>query len=361
MSNATTGSNDGAMRIPGSGPTPAPAPGRTPGHEPMPTSDPMLDRMRLAVALAARATRFVQRSSTLDGIAKDDRSPVTVADWASQAVVAMTLGGALPLVGEEDASALRDPSSAPLLSRVAEAVNHALGRSVAESECLEAIDLGRAAPCGRFLTLDPVDGTKGFLRRQQYAISLALIEQGAVVLGVVGCPNLPARDNRDYDNADATGCFAYAARGQGAWIQSDAAQQPRRMAIAPWGAGEPVRSCESVEAAHSKQDVSVELLAAIGAPGTPARLDSQCKYVVVARGGADIYMRLPVKADYREKIWDHAAGALVATEAGARVCDVDGRPLDFGLGRELTANRGVLAGHPAIVESVVRAYAARPR
>ena len=100
---------------------------------------------------------------------------------------------------------------------------------------------------------------------------------------------------------------------------------PRAARFADWRFGALVRSCESVESAHSKQDLSAELLQAIGAPGTPARLDSQCKYVVVARGGADIYLRLPVKADYREKIWDHAAGALVATEAGARVCDVRGQ------------------------------------
>ena len=317
-----------------------------------------LERMKAAVEAAARATRFVHASTALAGIAKDDRSPVTIADWASQAVVAMSLADlGLPLVGEEEAAALRTPESAPLRARVVEAVSHAMGRPVDERACLDAIDSGRAAPCARFLTLDPVDGTKGFLRRQQYAISLALIERGTVELGVVGCPNLP-EDGGDYDAADATGCIAYATRGAGAWlVRGNAA--PARIACAAWNPGDRVRSCESVESGHSKQDLSVELLGAIGAPGNPARLDSQCKYVVVARGGADIYMRLPVKADYREKIWDHAAGALVAAEAGARVCDVDGKPLDFSHGRELVANRGVFAGHPAIVAKLVAAYAAR--
>ncbi|MFM7135190.1 MAG: inositol monophosphatase family protein [Planctomycetota bacterium] len=316
-----------------------------------------LESMIAAVRLAMRATRFVHASTALGETAKDDRSPVTVADWASQAVVALSLAADLPLVGEEDAAALRSTESEPLLARVQAAVSHVLGREVSRAACLEAIDLGRAAPAARFLTLDPVDGTKGFLRRQQYAISLALVERGAVVAGVVGCPNLPD-DGGDYDRADPLGCLAFAERGRGAHLQrGDAA--PRRIATAPWSAGSPVRACESVESAHSKQDLSTELLAAIGAPGAPARLDSQCKYVVVARGGADIYMRLPVKADYREKIWDHAAGALVAEEAGALVCDVDGRPLDFGHGRELAANRGVFAGHPRIVERLVAAYAAR--
>lgn len=121
----------------------------------------------------------------------------------------------------------------------------------------------------------------------------------------------------------------------------------------------PVRACESVESGHSKQDLSAELLAELGASGTPARLDSQAKYLVVARGGADAYLRLPVKKDYREKIWDHAAGALLAAEAGARVCDVDGKPLDFGCGRELTRNRGVFAGHPEVVARLLEGFARR--
>lgn len=321
-------------------------------------NEALLTRMRAAVEAAARATRFVHASTALAGISKDDRSPVTIADWASQAVVALSLADLrVPLVGEEEAAALRAPESAALRARVVEAVSHAIGRTVDESACLDAIDTGRDAPCERFFTLDPVDGTKGFLRRQQYAISLALIERGAVELGVVGCPNLPD-DGGDYDAADPAGSIAFAARGRGAWISRGGAAHAR-VQCAPWRAGDPVRSCESVESGHSKQDLSVELLAAIGAPGKPARLDSQCKYVVVARGGADIYMRLPVKADYREKIWDHAAGALVAAEAGARVCDVDGKPLDFSRGRELVANRGVFAGHPAIVEKLVAAFAAR--
>lgn len=319
----------------------------------------MIEGMIRAVEAAARATRFVQSASCVDGLAKDDRSPVTVADWASQAVVAIELGATGPIVGEEDAGALRAPDAEPLRLRVVAAVSHALGRAVTTEEVLDAIDAGRADPCGAYYTLDPVDGTKGFLRRQQYAISLAFLQDGVVRAGVVGCPNLPEREG-DYDSSDPKGCIAWAVHGGGAAIRSG--QGPvRRLAIAPWQPGQPVRSCESVESGHSKHDLSAELLAAIGTPGQPARLDSQCKYVVVARGGADAYMRLPVKADYREKIWDHAAGALVAAEAGAKVVDVDGRPLRFGDSRELIHNRGVLAGHPVIVDRLVEAYAARVR
>jgi 3'(2'), 5'-bisphosphate nucleotidase len=87
-----------------------------------------------------------------------------------------------------------------------------------------------------------------------------------------------------------------------------------------------------------------------------ARLDSQCKYSVVARGQADAYLRMPSRKAYVEKIWDHAAGSLIAEEAGAVVTDITGTPLDFGQGRCLEANRGVVCAagraHPMIIRAI---------
>ncbi|MEA5469572.1 inositol monophosphatase family protein [Spirulina sp. 06S082] len=54
------------------------------------------------------------------------------------------------------------------------------------------------------------------------------------------------------------------------------------------------------------------------------------------------------RQDKRENIWDHAAGAIVLEEAGGRVTDLDGKPLDFSLGEKLTANRGILASNGVI-------------
>jgi 3'(2'), 5'-bisphosphate nucleotidase len=91
-------------------------------------------------------------------------------------------------------------------------------------------------------------------------------------------------------------------------------------------------------------------------------MDSQCKYAAVAQGDASVYLRLPTSSDYTEKIWDHAAGCLVVTEAGGCVSDVAGRPLDFSRGRTLSANRGVVATNgrlqSAVLDAVDRALTA---
>ena len=62
--------------------------------------------------------------------------------------------------------------------------------------CLRWIDYGGLCPGGPFLGVDPIDGTKGFLRSDQYAVALALVVDGQVQLGLLGCstwPMLPAR------------------------------------------------------------------------------------------------------------------------------------------------------------------------
>jgi 3'(2'), 5'-bisphosphate nucleotidase len=84
------------------------------------------------------------------------------------------------------------------------------------------------------------------------------------------------------------------------------------------------------------------------------RVDSQAKYAIVAQGEASIYLRLPTRRDYREKIWDHAAGSIMVEEAGGRVSDVTGRPLDFSRGRRLEDNRGVVATNGPIHDAVIR-------
>jgi len=118
------------------------------------------------------------------------------------------------------------------------------------------------------------------------------------------------------------------------------------------------RYAESVESGHSNQSEAALIAQALGITSEPLRLDSQTKYAVVARGDASIYLRLP-HGDYRENVWDHAAGSLIVAEAGGRVSDASGRPLDFTRGRRLDANRGIVASAASIHERGLGARAAR--
>ncbi|HON67421.1 MAG TPA: 3'(2'),5'-bisphosphate nucleotidase [Phycisphaerae bacterium] len=317
----------------------------------------------VAVQAVLRASELCQavRAAlvTADTMAKKDKSPVTVADFGAQAIISHDLATAFPndpLVGEEHAADLEGPDAAELRDRVVRSVQ-AVAPELTESTILRAISRGThpGGAKGRHWCVDPIDGTKGFLRGEQYAVALALIEDGVPVLGVLGCPNLPADPRRPDSPA---GCLFIAVRGQGAHVRPlrDAHELPVRVDDIT----EPAKAvfCESVESGHSAHDDSAAVARLLGVTRPPYRIDSQCKYAAVARGDASIYLRLPTRAGYEEKIWDHAAGWMVIREAGGQVSDITGKPLDFSIGRTLRDNRGVVATnghiHDLVIEAVRR-------
>ncbi len=322
--------------------------------------------MLLASQRAMRATRFISGQPKFASIAKDDKSPVTAADFASQAVIAMTLqdddaARSVAMLGEEDARALAEPANHALRESVCAAVGFALDRaSVSANEVMDAIasaHCNESALGTRFFTLDPVDGTKGFLRGGQYAIALALIEDGTPTLATLACPHLPPTRLASGDSiaVDAVGTLQYAERANGAFELNlrEARADAVEIRAALWKSGAPIRLAESVEAAHSAHDESARILAELGSEVRGIRLDSQSKYALVARGDADLYMRMPTRAGYTECIWDHAAGALIAQEAGARICDLNQNALDFSTGARLTNNLGVLCGDELLITRIL--------
>ncbi len=290
-----------------------------------------------------------------DAIQKVDRSPVTVADFGSQALICKAIRDAFPddvIVAEEDAQALKENTT--LLERVTDYVNRLKKETISMDTVCEWIDRGSGEVGQRFWTLDPIDGTKGFLRRDQYAIALAYIVDGVVQLGVLGCPNLPYRLGAV--NAERGGLFV-AARGEGTSLYTTTGAFLKQVYVSE----EVHRFAESVESTHGDSDAHSKIAEALGITESPVRMDSQAKYGVVARGEASLYIRLPNPAypDYRECIWDHAAGVIVVQEAGGTVTDANGAPLNFLTGKRMHENRGIVATNGKLHKHVLNALSNR--
>ncbi len=306
-----------------------------------------------AVERACRLCAEVQNSAAVRSVEKEDKSPVTIADFGSQALICSTLHKVFPhdrIVGEEDAGVLRQSTS--LADEIAGlAVKY--DSSLAKDTLISSIDAasGEADYTGRYWTVDPIDGTKGFLRGEQYAVALALVENGRVVLGILGCPNyVPAR----YGGKQGGSLF-YGVMNEGSRLMN--LHDHSTAAIQVDGITDPAsaRFCESVERAHASHEEHAKISNVIGLQAEPFRIDSQAKYAAVSCGEASLYLRLPRSSSYREKIWDHAAGSIVVTEAGGRVTDFSGRPLDFTLGRKLEDNYGILASNGCLHEKALAA------
>lgn len=304
-----------------------------------------------AVREAALLAREIQRQSASGPLSKEDRSPVTVADFSVQALIGRRLAEAFPdepLVAEEESDLLA--SEPEILAEVAGWVARRVPG--ADSGHLRSwIDRGTSRPERRFWTLDPIDGTKGFLRGDQYVVALAYIEEGRVLLGALGCPNY------EIPRLNGKGSVFAALRGAGcrasALLGDDGFEELR---VSAEGNIEQARVLRSVEASHTNVSQFDELVRRLGVKAPPVCLDSQAKYGALAAGHGELMLRLlsPARPGYREKIWDHAAGSIVVEEAGGRVTDLSGKALDFGLGRRLEENAGVVASnrrlHPAVLQ-----------
>lgn len=314
-----------------------------------------------AVLKACSLCAAVQSAHLSAGVInKEDRSPVTVADFGAQALISEILAANfphVPLVSEEDSALLRDPDNRRLKDLVIGYVHRYSPQPAKEAEILRAIDRGKGegGGKGRFWTLDPIDGTKGFLRGDQYAVALALIEEGQVTLGVMGCPSLPLHSLQE---KHPLGCLFVAVKGEG--TSTRGLDDPAEMKTLVSSRSDPAEAlfCESFEPSHSSHDQVARILENLGVKRPPLRMDSQGKYGLLARGEGTVYLRLPTRKAYEEKIWDHAAGMIIVEEAGGRVTDLHGKPLDFSLGRTLAGNRGIVATNGLLHERMLEAIKA---
>ncbi len=311
-----------------------------------------------AVAEASRLCEAVGREASSGTIEKTDKSPVTIADFGAQALIMKTLSESFPtaqVVSEEDSGMLKEPENAGLLSRLTEHVNR-IKPNTSSPDILKLIDWGKSeSNPSCFWTLDPIDGTKGFLRGDQYAISLCLIVEGRLKAAALGCPRL----KNTGPNRNSTGAVFGAVEGKGAFelpLDLSGEYLPIKVSRVSDKAG--IRMTESVEAAHSSHGDSARIAEYLGITAAPFRIDSQCKYAAVAKGDGDAYLRIPRDNVYREKIWDHAGGALVVTEAGGKITDIKGRPLDFTQGSSLKNNLGVIVTNGLVHDFVLQAVEA---
>jgi 3'(2'), 5'-bisphosphate nucleotidase len=309
----------------------------------------------LAVKMVEQASHLakqIQKEMVVPALAKEDSSPVTVADFAIQALVARSLAEAypeVPLVAEESSDSFGTQEGQTILEQVIQWVGRIVPGATGEEVC-RWIDHGAQQPGRRFWTLDPIDGTKGFVRKDQYAVALALVVEGKVQIGVLGCPNLDG------------GSLVVAVRDQGCWKARllDEARNFQQLQVSEQDDPSQARVLRSFESGHTHVSQMDELMTSLGVQAEPVRMDSQAKYALLAEGKGDLLFRLlsPRQPDYRERIWDQAAGTLVVEEAGGNVTDLDGKPLDFSVGKMLVANRGVLASNGRLHQAALEVLGA---
>ena len=191
------------------------------------------------------------------------------------------------------------------------------------SEESEGISTEERMGWDRFWLVDPLDGTKEFIKKTgQFTVNIALIENGESSLGVVLAP--------------ASGLEYFASRGNGAFKRLGQAE-PEKIQVSEIDKNK-LRIVASRDHAGPKVAAMLEKL-----PGAElVSMGSSLKFCLVAEGAADLYPRFVPTME-----WDTGAAQCILEEAGGAVCTLDGYRL--GYGKEDTCNPSIIAaGHPIL-------------
>ena len=304
----------------------------------------------------ASLTKQVQ-ISYLEEAQKAGREPVTIADYGSQAILGQMLQrdfAADAVIAEETGADFNAVLTPAQQQEVAALVSLVTGQPTDTAAIAQWLDHGRAQSAPRTWVIDPIDGTKGFLARRHYTIALGLLINGIPAFGALACPEYPLHAS--------TGAIFYTEEPDRAFSRSLDGSASARIAVSRQTDPALARGLESVESKHTAHDILATIRQHLGAsPEAVVRMDGQDKYAAVACGDAEYYLRLSPDVNRKERVWDHAAGAALVAAAGGRVTDLDGKPLDFSLGKTLAHNRGIIASngvlHDQILAAVQRAGA----
>jgi 3'(2'), 5'-bisphosphate nucleotidase len=252
----------------------------SPGKIAMPTVSRLLLDQVSAIARDAGAAIMRIYGADIAVETKDDRSPLTAADRASHELICRALARLTPDVpvwSEESAT----------------------------------VDFGERARWPRFWLVDPLDGTREFIKRNgEFTVNIALVEGHEPVLGVVHVPTL----DRDYCGG----------RGLGA-TRRDGASAPQPIRVC-----QPARSPVRVVGSRSHGGSSLDpFLARVGTHEL-VPMGSSLKFCLVAEGAADVYPRLGPTSE-----WDTAAAQAIVETAGGAVTDLQGHRLAYNCRREV--------------------------
>lgn len=277
---------------------------------------------------------------------KQDLSPVTFADLGVQVIITEWLikkFGKFSLIAEET---LEDAFTH---WRKVSSIVSFLNRFGVEVDILDMPKMfivNKVQPdhSEGYWVLDPIDGTKGFLRGGQYAISLAYVEGDMVKVGFLICPRLELPELFE-DNTK--GVIFFAEAGKGAWVAPmDDMQRKKRIRVSCRNEFEESVLLSSYESSHTDREKSEKFKECLGIT-KEMQVDSQVKYGLLACGLGDLILRFPPKEhpDYKEKIWDHAGGTIILEEAGGKVTDLYGNRFGFKPDTYFSQNVGVFASN----------------
>jgi HAL2 family 3'(2'),5'-bisphosphate nucleotidase len=289
----------------------------------------------VAIDLAKNALKIMEWFKTHSNASfkKEDKSPVTIADFASQIYIISKIKEYFPedrIIAEEESSFL-DENAKILISECFDAIN------IIINEELEEILSYKGGKSKRSWAIDPIDGTIGYQKNLYYAVGIGLLSKSVPILSVISVP--------EYQN---TGLSIFSAvKGQGAKV-SHGSGQFKQIQVSKTENLEDTTLCHSLH--HDKPWVLK--FASKTNIKNRIRIDSMAKTCMIADGSADIYLKPMDKS--RSFTWDFCQGDLLVKEAGGVVTDTNNKNLKYKDKNCLFTGIGMVAANLSLHEKTIK-------
>jgi len=293
--------------------------------------------LSLAVDLvkqASKVTEWFRTKNSLSFIKKDD-SPVTLADFASQIFIISSIKKHFPedqIIAEEESSVFLDSDAENIIKRCYTSVN------ITFEENLKNTLNYRGSSSKRQWTVDPIDGTKGFQKGLAYAIGMGFMIQGEPTVCAIGVPN--------YKNTSLT--IFSAEKNHGAKV-SYGDQNFAKISVSNKNDFKKFRICHSL---HYNKPWVLDFARSIGISNV-IPLDSMAKLCMVADGSSELYIK-PLNMQ-RSFTWDFLPGELLIKEAGGKITDIRGNPIQYVNDKCKITAPGLIASNGIMHEELLNA------
>ena len=296
------------------------------------------EELNLIVDIVKNAIRVTEwfRVKDFQSYAKQDHSPVTVADLASQIYIISKLKDIFPedsVIAEESFSTIVNLSNEKLIQSCYNELNLSL-----EPDFKELLNY-RGVPSPNQWSIDPIDGTKGYLKGLSYAIGIGLISNRVKLFSIIGVPNY--RENQ--------AAIFYAKKGRGTSVAYGESEFSSVIVSDKKNIND-YTLCHSL---HYDEPWVLKLANILGIKKF-VQIDSMAKFCMIADGSSDLYIK-PMARD-RSFIWDFLPGDLLVTEAGGVVTDLMGNVPEYINEKCVISTPGLLVSngrsHKEIIEVI---------
>ena len=291
--------------------------------------------LRYAISIVRNASKITEwfQKKGFNSYLKNDNSPVTLADFASQIYIIAKLKQYFPndeIIAEEENSEFIDHNAINLITKCLESLDLAKEIDITQSIGYRGISAERK------WTIDPIDGTIGYQKGFPYAIGIGLIENLIPKICAIAVPNYNKKGLAIFSAEKGCGAQVSYNNGKSQFIK---VSNQNNLINANF--------CHSLH--YDKP--WVEEFIKIARLKNVIQIDSMAKFCMVADGSVDLYIK-PLDAD-RSFIWDFMPGDLIVREAGGQVTDLNGDRLKFKENKCIWTSPGIVSSNGILQAQVL--------